>query len=138
MGSPGSSTIRVFAAVVRDDERYLICQRPLEKRYGGLWEFPGGKLEPSETMFEAARREMLEELGVEATEIGDSLLAIADPGSAFVIEFVPTKFRGTPVCLEHMALSWVPLANLGAFPLAPSDRRFVEYLLTTSAAASAD
>lgn len=138
MSSAESPTIRVFAAVVCVDDRYLICQRPLHKRHGGLWEFPGGKLEAGETMFDAARREMHEELGVEATETGDSLLSIADPGSPFVIEFVPTEFRGTPVCLEHIGLSWVPIANLAAFPLAPSDRRFVEYLVTKSAAASGD
>ena len=129
MGNPDIQPIRVFAAVVCEDDRYLVCQRPLAKRHGGLWEFPGGKLEPGETMFDAARREMMEELGVTATAIGETLLSIADPGSPFVIEFVPTKIDGTPVCLEHMALNWHPMSDLLTLALAPSDRRFVEHLL---------
>jgi mutator protein MutT len=131
MGNPEPQPIRVFAAVVCEDSRYLVCQRPLAKRHGGLWEFPGGKLELGETMFDAARREMMEELGVTATAIGETLLSIADPGSPFVIEFVPTKFEGNPVCLEHIALNWFPVDDLLTLPLAPSDRRFVEHLLAS-------
>lgn len=122
-------TIRVLAAVVRARDRYLICQRPRHKRHGGLWEFPGGKLEPHESLLDAARREMREELGVEVTSVGEILLAVADAGSPFVIEFVPVGIRGTPRCIEHSALEWRELDDLMALELAPSDRRFVEALL---------
>lgn len=119
----------VLAAVVQRGGRYLICQRPIHKRHGGLWEFPGGKLEPGETLLDAARRELQEELGVGAVDVREPLLSVADPGSVFVIEFVPTVIEGEPTCLEHEALRWVPLEELPALPLAPSDRRFVEFLL---------
>jgi 8-oxo-dGTP diphosphatase len=121
--------IRVLAAVVRQDDRYLVCQRPAEKRHGGLWEFPGGKLEVGESLLDAAHRELAEELGVTAVAVGEPLLAIADPGSAFIIEFVPTSIAGTPSCLEHSALAWLQLWELPSLQLAPSDRQFVNHLL---------
>ena len=125
--TPGS--IRVLAAVARRDGRYLICRRPAHKRHGGLWEFPGGKLEPGESLLDAARREMREELGVDVSEIGDPLLAVADTGSPFVIEFVPITIEGEPTCLEHSQLDWRSLEALAELELAPSDRKFVEFLL---------
>ena len=48
--------MRVLAAVVRRDDRYLVCRRPAHKRHGGLWEFPGGKIHAGETLLGAARR----------------------------------------------------------------------------------
>ncbi len=130
VSSPVEGPIRVLAAVVRDGGRYLICQRPAHKRHGGLWEFPGGKLEPDESLHDAARREMREELGVAVRGVGETLLAVADAGSPFVIEFVPVEIEGAPVCLEHSALEWRELEELRERELAPSDRLFVEFLLT--------
>jgi mutator protein MutT len=118
----------VLAAVVQRHEKYLVCQRPAHKRHGGLWEFPGGKLEPGETNFDAARRELAEELGVQALAVGSSLFSIADPGSEFMIDFVPTIIDGEPRCLEHLDLKWMSLKELTLLHLAPSDRRFVEFL----------
>ena len=120
--------ISVLAAVVRRNDKYLVCQRPAHKRHGGLWEFPGGKLEPGETYLDAAKRELAEELGVEALTVGSPLCSIADPGSAFLIEFVPTEIIGEPHCLEHMDLRWLPVEQLSSLQLAPSDERFVEFL----------
>ena len=57
--------MRVLATVIRRDGRLLVCQRPSHKRHGGLWEFPGGKVEPGESDLAASRRELAEELGVE-------------------------------------------------------------------------
>lgn len=116
---------RVVAAVVVRDGRYLVCRRPAQKRHGGLWEFPGGKLEPDESILDAARRELAEELGVEVRSVGELLYAIHDPGSEFVIEFHPVEIDGTPVPLEHSALAWVTPGELAAYALAPSDREFV-------------
>ncbi len=78
---------RVLAAVVRRDETYLIARRPRHKRHGGLWEFPGGKLEPLEDHLSAARRELAEELGIEVLNVGKVLFRQLDPGSEFLIEF---------------------------------------------------
>ena len=120
---------RVVAAVVERDGRLLVCQRPSHKRHGGLWEFPGGKLEPGESILDAARRELAEELGVHAVSVGALAFAVADPGSPFVIEFHPVQIGGEPTCLEHDALAWVAPEELLALPLAPSDRAFAEQLV---------
>jgi 8-oxo-dGTP diphosphatase len=118
----------VLASVIRRDGNYLICQRPAHKRHGSLWEFPGGKVEAGETHFEAARRELAEELDVRVLSVGSVIFSVADPGSEFVIEFVPTTIHGNPKCLEHMDLRWTSLADLPSLELAPSDRRFVDFL----------
>ncbi len=120
--------IRVLAAVVERGGKYLVCQRPLQKRHGGLWEFPGGKMEPGETVTDAASRELDEELGVRATVVGSTLLSVNDPGSEFVIEFVSVEIAGEPQRLEHSDIQWRTLAELSSMDLAPSDRRFVEFL----------
>ena len=122
-------SVPVLAAVINRDGRYLVCLRPAHKRHGGLWEFPGGKLEPNETLLAAANRELTEELGVTALAVGEPLYSITDPGSPFLIEFVPTVIDGEPTCLEHTELRWATLAKLPSLPLAPSDRKFVDYLL---------
>lgn len=123
--------MRVLAAVITRDGRCLLCRRPAHKRHGGLWEFPGGKLEPGETVVHAAQRELLEELGLEVLSVGDVACSVRDPGSSFLIEFVPVEVRGEPEALEHEALAWVELVETLSLPLAPSDRRFVEWRLAT-------
>ena len=123
----GAPPIRVLAAVIRRDGRYLVCRRPAHKRHGGLWEFPGGKLEPGETLLDAARREMREELALEATGVGRTLAVIRDPGSPFLIEFVEVEIAdgAEPEALEHEEVRWAVTADLAAMDLAPSDRAFV-------------
>jgi mutator protein MutT len=120
--------IRVVAAVVERNGRFLVCQRPAHKRHGGLWEFPGGKLEAGETVEGAARRELAEELGVPVRSCGEQLFVIGDPGSPFVIEFHPVEIQGEPVCLEHTALTWVTVSAMLSLDLAPSDRCFARFL----------
>jgi len=120
--------IRVVAAVIERNGRFLVCQRSAQKRHGNLWEFPGGKLEADETAKDAAHRELAEELGVDVLSCGEQLFAINDPGSPFVIEFHPVAIQGEPVCLEHAALAWVTLPAMLSLELAPSDRRFALFL----------
>lgn len=120
--------IRVVAAVVERDDRLLLGLRPPDKRHGGLWEFPGGKLDSGETPADAARREMAEELGVVVTEVGDRLLAVGDDPSPFVIEFFPVVMTGEPRALEHAEVGWFTVAELAELPLAPADRVFATWL----------
>jgi 8-oxo-dGTP pyrophosphatase MutT (NUDIX family) len=121
--------IRVVAAVISRNGKVLLCQRPLHKRHGGLWELPGGKLEPTEDDEAGARRELLEELGLELETIEPAELEVADPDSPFLIAFVPVRTRGEPEAREHIALMWATPDELTALPLAPADRRYVEYRL---------
>ena len=124
MGDP----VRVLAAVIQRGGRYLICRRPDYKRHGGLWEFPGGQLEPNETLHDTAVRELREELGVAVSAVGDVLYRARDHGSPFLIEFTPAVISGEPACREHSALAWVPGGELRAYDLAPSDAAFAAWL----------
>lgn len=121
-------SVRVLAAVIARGDRYLICRRPAHKRHAGLWEFPGGKLESGESLFDAAVRELREELDVTAASICDPVFSIADAGSEFIIEFVPTEIHGEPRCIEHTELQWATVEELLELDLAPSDRRFAEFI----------
>ena len=119
--------IRVVASVIEIEGKLLLCQRPAHKRHGGLWEFPGGKVEPGESDFEAVARELAEELGVRVLEVGAVELSVRDPGSEFVIEFLPVVIEGEPRALEHAALAWVGEEELPGLALAPSDLRYASY-----------
>ena len=79
-------------------------QRAYEKRHGGLWEFPGGKCEPGESISKAICRELREELDVDVIEVGKVELAVRDPASDYLIAFVPVRIEGEPVCHEHIEL----------------------------------
>lgn len=103
----------------------LVAQRAAEKRHGGMWEFPGGKVEDAETDLEALRRELAEELGLQVVSALPAVGAFKDPGSPFLIVFVPVVAEGEPECREHAAIRWVAWAELAALPLAPTDQRFV-------------
>jgi mutator protein MutT len=129
--------VRVIAAVLYRDGKLLICRRPEGKRHGGLWEFPGGKVKEGESDFAAARRELAEELGISVTSVEDAEFSIQDPGSEFEINFVPVAFDGSPVCLEHSALAWVPPRDLFNYELAPSDLRYAQFLLEAEGQPSA-
>lgn len=121
--------VRVVASVIECGGKLLVCERPAHKRHGGLWEFPGGKVEPTENDFEAVERELEEELGIRVLEVGPVVFSTADPGSHFVVEFLPVNIVGQPQCLEHTALAWVADHELLQMPLAPSDRRYVLHRL---------
>lgn len=121
--------IKVVAAVVSRGEDLLVCQRPHEKRHGGLWEFPGGKCKPGESIALAVRRELREELGVEVIEVGDEEFAIHDPRSPYLIIFARVRIVGEPTCHEHIGLRWGRPSELALLPLAPSDRQYVEFRL---------
>jgi 8-oxo-dGTP diphosphatase len=122
------SACQVIAAIIQRNGQYLLCQRPPHKRHGQLWEFPGGKLEAGETLMDAAQRELREELGLTVTGIGEVQLAIKDPGSPFVVNFVPVTTEGEPEAIEHVALGWFAINDLLKVPLAPSDHKFAIYL----------
>jgi mutator protein MutT len=120
---------RVVATVVSRNGRFLVCKRPADKRHGELWEFPGGKQEAGEDDEAVARRELREELGLDLEDVGAPEIEIIDPGSTFLIAFVPVTASGEPECKEHTAFAWATLQELIKLPLAPTDRRFVDHLL---------
>lgn len=106
--------IVVVAAIIRDGARVLACRRPEHKRYGGLWEFPGGKVESGETREEAVRREIKEELGLYVVSTGRTLFVATDPGSPFQVEFIETEAIGSPGPTEHSEISWCSCDDLAS------------------------
>jgi 8-oxo-dGTP pyrophosphatase MutT (NUDIX family) len=122
----------VVAAVIVKDGAYLVCRRPLHKRHGGLWEFPGGKVEEGESLLEAARRELSEELDLSAIKESGQVFSVKDPASGFMINFVEIEVEGEPTLLEHIECAWLPPSQLSSLDLAPSDRKFVEYISSPS------
>jgi 8-oxo-dGTP diphosphatase len=121
--------IRVLAAVIQREGRWLLCRRPPHKRHGGCWEFPGGKLEPGESLAAAAARELFEELAVHVTDVGDVLYRSIDAGSPFIIEFAAVIVSGEPLPLEHSDLRWALPGEAADMPLAPADAEFVRTVL---------
>lgn len=122
------SRVPVVAAVVQRGTRLLVGRRPDHKRHGGLWEFPGGKIDEGESPFETARRELSEELAVEVLHVGERLLSIEDEASPFVIEFYPVSVSGEPKPLEHSLVGWFSVEELNRMRLAPADAEFVTWL----------
>jgi 8-oxo-dGTP diphosphatase len=132
MSSRDTNTIQVVAAVVSRGDQFLVCRRSPDKRYGGFWEFPGGKCEQGESVGFAACRELREELGVDVIEVGDAEFSIHDPDSQYLIMFAPVRISGEPYCREHVELKWGTLTELALLPMAPGDRSYVEFCLTRS------
>lgn len=107
------------------DATVLLCRRPFEKRHGGLWEFPGGKVHAGETPTQALARELQEELDLRLDSASPALATLDDPGSHFTIAFHPVTATGTPRALEHLEIAWIPRDQVVSYPLAPSDLDFV-------------
>lgn len=110
----------VGAAIVRD-ARVLAARRTAPERLAGLWEFPGGKVEPGESDEQALLRELEEELGVTAAvgaRVGPELLL---GESAVMRVYLVTLSDGEPVAHEHDALRWLSADELGDVPWIPAD-----------------
>lgn len=119
----------VAVALVDADGRILLQQRPPGKNLAGLWEFPGGKIEPGETPEAALIRELAEELGI---SVSTACLAPATFASAplgdrhlLLLLFVCRKWQGTPRAIEASALTWVRPVQMHTLPMPPADRPLI-------------
>jgi len=129
-----SRSLHVMAGVLRrPDGAVLITERPPGKHLAGLWEFPGGKLEPDELPLAGLVRELREELGVEVRE-AYPLLALPWRYEAFRLlldTWVVTAWDGDPCPLEGQGLQWHRPESLESGQLAPADQAILQYLLGT-------
>jgi len=125
---PHPAVVPVLAAVIAKHGRYLLGRRPLHKRHGGLWEFPGGKVHDGESLLDAARRELAEELSLEVERLGARLFTTRDEDSLFEIHFAEVVVSGDAVPHEHTEVGWFGVDELATIVLAPADERFAEWL----------
>ena len=127
--------VHVVAGVIRDARgRILLARRSEGRDLSGLWEFPGGKVEPGETPEAALARELREELGIEAT-IGAPLIDVPQryPHKRLRLDVRKIASRsGIPRGLDGQALAWVPLRKLADYPMPPADRPVAAALLQPS------
>lgn len=119
-------TVLVSAAALIDvDGRVLVAQRPEGKSMAGLWEFPGGKIEPGETPETALIRELHEELGIETWQSCLAPLTFAshtyDDFHLLMPLFACRKWDGTPMSRENQSLKWVRALQLRDLPMPPAD-----------------
>ncbi|MFM5916605.1 MAG: (deoxy)nucleoside triphosphate pyrophosphohydrolase [Novosphingobium sp.] len=119
------TSIEVVAAALVDSEgRILLQLRRQDRQHGGLWEFPGGKVEPGESAASALVRELCEELGVAVFEAALRPLASADdPRTGVVIALYTCRvWGGEPQCLDAAAIGWFTVKEMSDLPMPPLDR----------------
>lgn len=123
----------VAAALIDDCGRVLLQQRPPGKPMAGLWEFPGGKIEPGESPESALARELHEELGL--TLSGKDLRPIAFASEPLagrhllLLLYVARTWQGEPVAHHATELRWVTPAEMRWMPMPPADVPLVEALV---------
>ena len=130
---PAPPLVLVAAVVLVDaDGRVLLAQRPEGKQMAGLWEFPGGKVDPGETPEAALIRELREELGI---DVAASCLAPFTFASHAYPDFhllmplyVCRKWSGIPLAREGQRLAWVRPARLADYPMPPADKPLIAML----------
>lgn len=125
--------IYVVGAVITDGNNILCAQRGMEKSLAGLWEFPGGKIERTETPQAALQREIQEEMHCQV-EIGEQLEHTVyeyDFGIVHLTTFYCQLVEGTPVLTEHMAIRWVEAHELEQLEWAPADIPAIQKLKRT-------
>ena len=122
----------VAAALIDTDGRVLIAQRPEGKALAGLWEFPGGKIEPGERPEQALIRELREELGI---DVNAACLApfvftshAYDSFHLLMPLYLLRRWSGTVQRREHAALKWVKPSQLSDYPMPPADEPLVAWL----------
>ncbi len=129
--APPSRAIRVVAAVIAREGRYLITQRRATAVLPLLWEFPGGRVEPGETDSDALRREVLHRLGVEVN-VGSLISYVSHPYERYTVDlhlYECTIVRGEPHERNVLAFRWVTSAEFDRYPFTPADEMSMSKLL---------
>jgi 8-oxo-dGTP diphosphatase len=122
----------VAVALIDVDGRVLIAQRPEGKKMAGLWEFPGGKVDPGETPEAALIREVKEELGIDTKESCLAPFTFAshcyDDFHLLMPLYLCRRWWGSIVPQEGQAVKWVRPVRLGDYPMPPADKPLVAML----------
>ncbi|WP_447941288.1 (deoxy)nucleoside triphosphate pyrophosphohydrolase [Brevundimonas mediterranea] len=130
--TPLPTVLVVAVALIDVDGRVLIAKRPQGKSLAGLWEFPGGKVEPGERPEAALIRELREELGIEVSESCLAPFVFAshayDSFHLLMPLYLCRRWDGVVAAREHDALAWVKSDKLSAYPMPPADEPLVAWL----------
>lgn len=122
--------VEVVAALIWDNDKFLICQRPANKARGLLWEFVGGKVEQGETKKQALIRECQEELAiiVEPHEIFTEVTHEYPDITVHLTVFNCTILRGQPQLLEHNDMKWIAPTEIPNYNFCPADVEILKRL----------
>lgn len=121
----------VVAALIWDENRFMICQRPENKTRAFEWEFVGGKVEPGETKQQALIRECREELGVEVN-VYDIFMDVVHKYPDITVHltlFNATIADGVPQKLEHNDIQWITPEEISGFNFCPADDEILKEII---------
>ena len=122
--------VEVVAALIREKNRFMICQRPAHKTRGLLWEFVGGKVESDEKKEDALIRECLEELDV-TVSIGNVFMEVIHEYPDITVHltlFHATIIDGIPKKLEHHDIRWITPSEIDDYEFCPADTEILEMI----------
>ena len=121
----------VVAALIWDDNKFMICQRPAHKTRGLLWEFVGGKVEPGETKEQALMRECQEELAV-TLSIDDVFMDVRHEYPDLAVHLTLFNARiaqGIPQKLEHNDIKWITPKEIPDYHFCPADEEILKRII---------
>ncbi|RKX63361.1 MAG: 8-oxo-dGTP diphosphatase MutT [Thermodesulfobacteriota bacterium] len=125
-------TLKVVAGFLKKGDKFLLVRRPLNKKRGGLWEFPGGKVEDGETLKEAIERELKEELGIETKAKNLVCKTIYKyPEGEIELSLLEVEFKEDPILKEALESKWVTIEESEKLELCPADMRILKNLKKT-------
>lgn len=120
----------VVAALIWDNNKFMICQRPTHKARALLWEFVGGKVEPSETKEQALIRECREELAI-TISVSDVFMDVVHEYPDITVHltlFNATIAEGIPQKLEHNDIRWITVDEIDHYDFCPADTEILLHL----------
>lgn len=120
----------VVAALIWDQDRFMVCQRPAHKARGGMWELAGGKVEPGETKQQALLRECREELAI-TVSVGKLYMDVVHEYSDLTVHlsvFHAQIADGVPKMLEHSDIRWITADEISQYEFCPADKVILEGL----------
>lgn len=123
--------VEVVAALIWDNDKFMICQRPENKSRALLWEFVGGKVEPGETKEQALIRECKEELDV-TLSVGEIFMDVIHRYPDINVHltlFNASILEGVPQKLEHNDIKWITVSEINNYDFCPADKEILEKLL---------
>ena len=121
----------VVAALIWKGDKFMICQRPVHKARGLLWEFVGGKVELGETKEQALIRECQEELAV-TLAVGDVFMDVIHEYPDLIVHltlFNATIVEGKPQKLEHNDIKWITVSEIPHYAFCPADKEILQKLI---------